>query len=269
MQVDPTPYADINELLGLLLSQMQALLGDKLIGLYLFGSLVVGDFDDDISDIDLVAAISSDLDEQEFERLKAIHADIVQRYKQWDDRIEIGYIAVEHFKKAMSRHPIALISPGEPFHVKESGTDWIINRSVLREKGLALFGPAPETLVAPLTQADRMQTVRDNVQEWREWIAQTEMIHERDYQSFMILTMCRELYRLYHEGHIASKKAAAHWAQQEWPEWASLIRQALAWREAYREEQTDDDATLPETLRFVHFALAQCERDPGISKPVV
>lgn len=52
MQV--TPYANINELLELILSSLQRILGAKLVGLYLNGSLVIGDFDPEISDIDLV-----------------------------------------------------------------------------------------------------------------------------------------------------------------------------------------------------------------------
>jgi predicted nucleotidyltransferase len=70
MQTDPTPYADINELLERILSQMQGILGKKLIGLYIFGSLVTGDFDYESSDIDLVAAISADLNERELESIK-------------------------------------------------------------------------------------------------------------------------------------------------------------------------------------------------------
>ena len=67
MQTNPTAYADINQLLELLLSSMQKILGEKLAGLYLNGSLVIGDFDPTISDIDLVAALASDLDDKEFE----------------------------------------------------------------------------------------------------------------------------------------------------------------------------------------------------------
>ena len=64
-----TLYHDINILLDILLSRMQAILGEKLVGLYLDGSLVIGDFDPYISDIDLVAALSADIDDREFEEL--------------------------------------------------------------------------------------------------------------------------------------------------------------------------------------------------------
>src|SRR5438874_768634 len=98
MRTNPTPYAEINELLDQLLSEMQAILGKKLIGLYIFGSLVTGDFDYGSSDIDLIAAISADLNEKEFEHLKKMHLDIALKYKNWDDRIEIGYLSVENLK---------------------------------------------------------------------------------------------------------------------------------------------------------------------------
>src|SRR2546422_8006017 len=83
---DPTPYADINQLLELLLSGIQKILGAKLIGLYLYGSLVIGDFDPNISDIDLVAALSSDIDDKESGALQKMHDDFAKKYKEWDDR---------------------------------------------------------------------------------------------------------------------------------------------------------------------------------------
>src|SRR5947209_587760 len=258
MQIDLTQHVDINELLELLLGRIQAILGKKLIGLYIFGSLVTGDFDYESSDIDLVVALSADLDEKEFESIKMMHADIALIHKKWEGRIEAGYLSVANLKKPTLHCTIALISPGEPFHVKETENDWIINRYVLREKGRVLFGPAPKTLVDPIAKEDLMHAFQELMKEWREWIKHTEVLHSRNYQAFVILTMCRALYT-FNTGEFVSKKQAALWAEKELPEWSSLIRRALVWREAWRDEQADGDATLQETLRFVHYVLSQCE----------
>ena len=51
----PTPYQDVNVFLNLLLSNIQSILGDHFIGLYLGGSLALGDFNPQRSDIDFVA----------------------------------------------------------------------------------------------------------------------------------------------------------------------------------------------------------------------
>jgi predicted nucleotidyltransferase len=81
LPTDPTPCADINQLLELLLSGIQNILGAKLIGLYLYGSLVIGDFDPNISDIDLVAALSSDIDDKEFGALQKMHDDFAKNLR--------------------------------------------------------------------------------------------------------------------------------------------------------------------------------------------
>lgn len=134
MPSHPTAYTDINAFLDTLLSQLQMTLGNKLVGLYIFGSLVVGDFDYASSDIDLLAATSTDLDEEEVERLERMHKEIALQEKMWDDRLEVAYIFTEALRRYRSdyRHP--LISPGEPFHVTEASANWIINRYVLRKK---------------------------------------------------------------------------------------------------------------------------------------
>src|SRR2546426_5656938 len=115
MQTDPTPYADINELLEQLLSGIQKILGEKLAGFYLYGSLVTGDFEKESSDIDLLAATSADIDEKEGEALHKMHHDFADRHREWDGRIEVAYLAVtalQTFKIRQSK--MAIISPGEP-----------------------------------------------------------------------------------------------------------------------------------------------------------
>ncbi len=68
--------------------------------------------------------------------------------------------------------------------------------------------------------------------------------------------MCRALYA-FKNGEQVSKKQAALWAQKELPEWSPLISNALAWREAYRDEGVDHASTLPETVKFVRFVVAR------------
>jgi predicted nucleotidyltransferase len=265
MQTNPTPYADVNVMLDLLLSEIQAILDQKLVGLYVFGSLVTGDFDADISDIDLIAATSIALDEKELEQLEKMHTDIAHKEQAWDNRIEIGYISVEELRRYNPHYQQALTSPGEPFHVTEVGPAWIINRYVTREKGIARFGPPAATLIDPISREDLMQVLQEIIEEWREWINNPAVTWRRPYQGYAILTMCRAMYTFKH-GEFVSKKQAALWAEKELPEWASLIRNALAWRAAYRDEQVDSAATLPETMRFLRFALNSMPRSENTGR---
>ena len=249
-----TSYAEINDLLEDLLARMQAVLEEKMIGVYLYGSLVWGDFDPASSDIDLVVATASDIDAQEFSNLDAMQHAFVDTYTYWNGRIEIAYVStatLQTFKSHTSQ--IAVISPGEPFHFKETDPGWLMNWYMVQEQGRTLFGPAPTTLIDPISQQEFIQTVKQHAARFGEWIYNSQA---RPSQAYVILTMCRALYTSTY-GQQTSKRKAAEWAAHELPEWAALIDNALLWRSAWRDDNVDSAATFPETLRFVQFMIAR------------
>jgi predicted nucleotidyltransferase len=250
--MQPTPFFETNELLDSLQSQLEHILGKKLVGLYLYGSVVMGDFDPAISDIDLLAAISSDLHPIEMNALRKMHSDIVVNTPQWENRLEIAYVplkALKNFKKQSSK--ITVISPGEPFHSIEAGRDWLMNWYLVRENGLVVLGPPTRAFIEPVTKAEFLRAVREDVLAWDERMTGEQ---DRTAQSYAILTLCRGLYTLHHEEQ-ASKLQAVAWVAEEFPQWASLVENALLWRQHPNEENVDHAATFPETRRFVDFVI--------------
>ena len=245
-----TPFPDINRLLKGLLSRMRQILQERLVGLHLYGSLTTGDFDPGSSDIDLLAVTSSDVSGREFDALRAMHLEFAHDNPEWEGRVEVAYLSAAALKTFRSeRSPMAVISPGEPFHMTEAGREWLMNWYVVREKGVALFGPPAEALIAPISREELAGCVRDYAADWGDRI---ERVRDRKGQAYAILTMCRALH-LYRTGETASKRQAALWAQEELPQRSRLIQSALAWREAWREQQIDQAATRAETIRFVNF----------------
>lgn len=231
---------------------MRATLGENLVGLYLYGSLVTGDFDPATSDIDLLAVTRSALTEREIASLDKMHADFARQHGDWDGRIEVAYLSVDALKTYRTHaSEIAVISPGEPFHTKEAGIDWLINWYVVREKGVVLFGPPQATFIDPITQEEYVRSVREYAAYLQERI---DHVYTQPSQAYAILTACRALYTV-KTGAIPSKRQAAEWAEKELPEWSTLIRNALAWREAWRDQSADHAATLDQTRRFVREVL--------------
>ena len=245
-----TPYSDVNALLDGLLSRVREALGEKLAGLYLYGSLAAGDFDAENSDIDLLAAVASDIEPEEFQSLLAMHRELARENRQWDDRIEVAYLSVKGLRTFRTeRSAMAVISPGEPFHMVRAGREWLMNWYIVREEGVALLGPPAAELIAPISREEFAECVQGYAEEVAGREART-----RKEQAYAILTMCRALH-LHRTGERASKRRAALWAQGELPQWSSLIERALAWREAWPEEDVDQEATQVETVQFVECVV--------------
>jgi predicted nucleotidyltransferase len=243
-----TTYDEVNDLIEVLLFRIRSILGKKLIGMYLEGSLVLGDFDLKTSDIDLLAAISADIEDDEFEALRRMHAAIAAERRDWDDRIEVCYISVDALRSVKSRtSQIVNISPGEPFHRTEANKEWLVRWYLIREHGQTLIGPSPETLIEPISQEEFIQSVKDHARSWGKWV---EGMKNRYAQSYAILTMCRALYSC-KNGTQVSKLEAAQWALREYPEWSVLIQEAMNWKAAGKDAQPDE-VNFPRTVQFVN-----------------
>ena len=55
----PTPYADVNAILRELMANVQPILADRFVGMYLYGSLAAGDFSPETSDIDFLVEMDN------------------------------------------------------------------------------------------------------------------------------------------------------------------------------------------------------------------
>lgn len=248
-----TPYHDINRILDFIIRGITDIFGENLVGLYLSGSLVLGDFDPKVSDIDLVAVLTSSVTDQEFKTLQAMHAKLVQKFKQWHDRIEVCYISVSALKHVKSRsNNIVNISPGEPFHRLKADKKWLMKWYLTREHSLTLFGPPPQTIIESISPEEFIKSVKNHAQFWQKWVYDMRSLKA---QAYAILTMCRALYVCKH-GEQVSKKQAALWVEKQFPQWFPLIQNALAWRKV-KTDVVNPQTSFPETVAFVNFIYNQ------------
>lgn len=251
----PTPYPEVNAILDLLLRQVRAILGEDLVGIYLFGSLSWGDFDPGSSDIDFLVATAGELPEGTLAALEAMHAGIAAGGLPWATKLEGAYIqrdALRRYDPANARHPT--IGVDWPFGPGQHGSDWIIQRHILRERGVALWGPPPRALIAPVRPDELRAAASEATLGWTRHLDGPDWLRPRNYQAFAILTMCRALYLL-ERGEVASKPVAAAWARRALePPWPPLVERALRWR---YDTQPDD---LTATLDFIRYTIGRCRQ---------
>lgn len=248
----PTPYEDVNKTLLFMLSKMQSILGKKLVGFYLYGSLSLGDFDPATSDIDFLIVTAGPLSPEEFELLRVMHDEIGASDLPYAHYLEGSYIpvaALRRYDPENVMHPT--IGIDWEFQVAPHRRKWMLERHIVREHGVVVYGPPPATLIDPVAAQDLRQAVCEELSiGWTATLEKPDWLQTRDYQAFAIFTMCRALYTL-RNGELASKPVAAAWAHQQYPEWRPIIDRAMVWRY----QHIPDDMT--ELLAFLREAIAR------------
>jgi len=250
MVTNPTPYSDVNAVLRLLLTSVQAALGDQFVGMYLHGSLASGDFDPERSDIDFVVVTAGRLPDAINSALAALHTRLIDSGLSWATKLEGTYFPQQVLRRYAPTDALYPSINEASFYMGGHGSDWVIQSHILREQGIVLAGPAPRSLIDPVAPDDLRRAMRELLRDW--WapmLHDTARLWSDEYQAYAILTMCRALYTL-ETGAIVSKPVAAHWAQAALgTRRAALIERALAWRPGMPLDVLD------ETLDMIQYTL--------------
>lgn len=245
----PTPYPDINIFLKLLLSNMQSTLGDQFIGLYLGGSLALGDFNPDRSDIDFVAVTIDELPPERVVALQAMHTHLWATGTKWARRLDGSYVPQQVFRHWTADHPPCPFVEGDGFTVTQQGSA-LIQRHIIHQYGVVVAGPRPEEILDPVSAEELRRALHEILEiSWRPLLDDPAWVRQSRMQPFAILTMCRTLYALEH-GVIVSKPVAARWFKQAiGRQWTELIDWALA------SPHDKESSRLAATLSLIKYTL--------------
>lgn len=248
-----TPYREVNQILSLMLTRVQEVLQEQFVGMYLYGSLATGGFNLQTSDIDFAVVTETILPIEIIARIETIHKDAWASSLKWAQKLEGSYLP----KKLIRRHdpngsPCPTINEGA-FYLDCRGSDWIIQRHVIRECGAVIAGPDPKALIDPVSPDEIRQAVLGILKEW--WFPMLEnpaWLKERGskYHAYAVISMCRVLHALEH-GIIVSKSAATNWARRSFTAHASLIKKSILYRSGNHEGFED------EAVHFIQFVKEQ------------
>jgi hypothetical protein len=256
-----TLHPEVNELLDALADGVRGILGDQLVGMYLFGSSTTGDFDRE-SDVDVVVVTTGPIPDDIFLNLQAMHTGIAAINSWCATQLEVSYIprrAIRRYDPTDALHPRLDRGENETLHMMSHGPDWVAQRHLIREHGLALLGPPPSTLIDPVSGDDLGQAMRQLLRTWLEpMIDDPPRVRTRGYQSFIVLAVCRILYTI-EERNVLAKSAAANWGVATLDgRWIPLIEGAWTGR------QNPDPPPLPgdlsETWAFIRYAIERSGR---------
>ena len=249
----------MNTLLCDLLANAKQILSADFIGMYLTGSLAIGDFDDD-SDIDFIIVIHQRPSQAQLLALQDMHIRLHAIDTKWATCLEGYYIPqleLQHYNPETAWHLYLDNGSCDLVEVTDNQKNWVFERYILQTHGITLAGPPPQSLIAPVSAQDLRQALLPELHNWAdELLSDPRLLTNRWRQSFVVLSLCRMLYSLQY-GTVISKIAAAEWAKTTLdPRWKNLIERAWAERpnpplKARMQAEPQDVEATPGFIRYI------------------
>jgi Domain of unknown function (DUF4111)/Nucleotidyltransferase domain len=224
-------------------------LGDGLVGVYLHGSAVLGDFSPRRSDVDVIAVSTRPLSDDAKERVRdAVKAPPVEVARE----LEFSLVA---------RDTLAAIAEAPPFELhltadargggrvvdgrgRQGDPDLVPHYAVCRSHAVALLGP-PAREVFPEVPRELLLVAARRELDWA--LANAT-------PSYQVLNAARA-WRMVEEGVVCSKTDAAEWARARVAD-AAVLDAALR----HRREMSDEQPDTGRAAAFVEEAKARLRR---------
>lgn len=247
----------VTEMLRSLLLAIQEAIGDELVGVYLRGSLALGDFDPVTSDLDFLAVTKLPVSDEKFAVLSVLHTQLAKIPNAYAQQLEGAYIDHNALKRFRAAERYPTIERGGFLRWSEHHTNWILERWIVREHGITLIGPDPKTLIEPISEEEIHSAVSIRLRDWVSFANQLDDPNWRSslgHKAYVVETMCRIMFTL-ECGNICSKPNAVIWALETFPEpWRSLVERSQSWR---TDNITSPDTNIiSEVMRFVHWVAS-------------
>ena len=213
-------------------TELQRLLDQNLLGIYLHGSLALGGFQPGRSDIDVIVVTAQRIDLQTKRRC----IELLLRISEMPCPLDIRFLVEHdlfpfqhpllcdlHYRETQRESYQQELRSGTWKHWNDSAQrdpDLAVHLTILHRYGIGLYGKPIAEVLPPVPERDFRDAIIKDVQ-----VAQGEPLH--DPISF-VLNACRACAYL-HDGALLSKDAGGVWGLAHLPEHDHpLIHQALA-----------------------------------------
>lgn len=221
---------EIRDLLEEFIKLLNTELYEEITGVYLYGSISLGEFDYFKSDIDFIVILKNKLDDYKLDKLEHIHSILNIRYEK-AKKLDGLYINIDDIGKCnndIDKYPY--------YHYgkfNKSGY-WDNNKVtwwILKNKGIKLYGRNMKDLAFNVEWKEIQETMNYNLNNyWHERVKNVIALYEDEDFSDAVLTICRIIYSLKYKDITSKIKAAKEAKKIVNDKWHNLIDEAISIR---------------------------------------
>ena len=219
------------------------IIGEKLTGIYLHGSLVMGCFNPDKSDIDLIIVIEESISDDQ--KMKFMERVVVLNQQAPAKGLEMSIVLRKYCNSFVYPTPFELhFSPAHLKWFRDAPQDYVQNMkgddkdlaahfTIIRQYGVTLYGEEIEKVFAEVPRQNYMDSIWEDVQSAKEEIQEEPM--------YITLNLCRVL-AFCRNGLYLSKQEGARWAMEHLSaEYTPIISEALTCYQTNRDMVIEEE----------------------------
>ena len=207
------------------LSVIHSILKDNLIGIYLYGSLAMGGFHPQSSDIDIFLVIEKRLSKSDGRKT----INYLKRACSNGKRIELSIMRADIIQNP--RYPIPVDLHYEYWNntfENETDKETLSNLYTTKERGFCVWGRPIKDVFSRIPAQYHLRSVIEDLEHTRRYLHEEPESIGYDVTVYWVLNSCRIL-AFVREQKVLSKLEGGRWGQDNLPkEYHQLVRQALS-----------------------------------------
>ncbi|KXI76303.1 nucleotidyltransferase [Bacillus cereus] len=210
-------------------------LDEKIVGVYIYGSIALGAFHAETSDVDFVTVISDPVNEAEKQQLVELHKKLSgSTLGKRMDGMYIPLADLGKYNDEMNEYVYCADGKANIGHWDINAVTWW----TLKNQGITVSGKEAEDLSFQIRWDDVVNTMKYNVEQyWSGKAKQPYLFFIEEWVESAVVTMGRILYTLDHKTIVSKDRGLQYLLEHSAEEWELLLKEVVRIRQNPKEKR--------------------------------
>lgn len=227
--------AEVKQLMGQYIAELKEIfLDEKIVGVYIYGSIALGAFHIETSDVDFVTVISDSVNEAEKQQLVELHKKLSSTLGKRMDGMYIPLADLGKYNDEMNEYVYCAEGKADIGYWDINAVTWW----TLKNQGITVIGKEAEDLPFQIKWDDVVNTMKYNVEHyWSEKVNRPYLFFIEEWVESAVVTMGRILYTLDHKTIVSKDRGLQYLLERSVEEWELLLKEVARIRQNPKEKR--------------------------------